>query len=400
MLEDPQIARSSWRAVEAIQETPLHQKLLFVVGVWLLSRILILVLMQGIAPALPLAPANHSLPPVGYVFPHQPTMGWGLFTHWDGKWYEMIATKGYEYGADHATKRYSVSFPPLYSLVCWGVMTVFRLPFEVAGTIVNNVTFLAALLLMYVWVESQYGTKVAQWSAIALAWCPYSLYGTVAYTEGLFLLTTTAALRSFDRQHYFWASFWGALATVTRFFGTTLIPAFLLVAWKQKRGAIAYISALGVGVSWLVLMAYCGWKFGDPFAPFNSQLAWSTGQETWKHVSGTLLLRRGLSWNSLPDYLDCLLKVFMFFGGGYLFWRFRQKLNFMTLAYGFCYLGILFSSFSTAEISRYSYANIALSIALGLFLATHSRWRLLILGLFLIKLIELVIRFTWWYTAM
>ncbi len=402
MLEDPQMVRhkkvSEWQSSEAIRETPLRNKLFFVSGVWLLSRILILVLMQGVAPALPLSSVDHNAAPVGYTFPYQPVMGWELFTHWDGKWYEMIATTGYEYGTDYATKRYSVSFPPLFSLISWGVMTVFQLPFEIAGTVVNNLTFLAALGILYFWMDEQYGTKVARWSAIAFVGCPYSLYGTVAYTEGLFLLTTTASLWSFDRKRYFWASFWGALATATRFFGTALIPTFLIVAWRQRRSAIAYLSAIGISTSWLLLLAYCNWKFGNPFAPFHAQLSWSTGQETWKQVFGTLALRRGLTLNSIPDFVDCLVKAVLFFGGSYLLWRMRERLNWVALTYGFCYVGVLFTSFSTAEIARYSYANIALSIALGLFLAKNSRWRFLILSLFGIKLIEIVIRFTWWYT--
>jgi hypothetical protein len=397
MLQRHKFPSFTWRPAERTTDpqhpSTLWSKLLFVLAIWLVSRSLIVVIMQVIAPLLPLSPAEHAWHPVGFTFPYRPSPGWELFTHWDGKWYELIATRGYEYGADYATKRYTISFPPLFSIVTYSVMSLFRLPFEIAGTLVNNAAFLGTLLLLFTWVEQQYSTKIARWSTIAMAWCPYSLYGTVAYTEGLFLLLTMAALYAFDRKRYVWASVCGSLATVTRFFGTALIPTLLLVAWRQRRGAIAYVSALAMGLGWLCFLAYCGWRWGDPLAPFNAQIPWSEGQETWRHVFAKLILRRGFSF-------DTILKIVMFFGGGYLIWSGRSRLSFTALAYSFCYVGVLFVSLSTCDIARYSYGNCALSIAAGVLLASRPRWRLPILALFLIKLVEITIRFTWWYTAM
>jgi Gpi18-like mannosyltransferase len=98
-------------------------------------------------------------------------------------------------------------------------------PFEVAGTLVN-ICFLGAIIIVYLWVEEHHGKSAARWSSAVLAWCPFSLFGTVIYTEGLFLLLSTAALRAFDKKQYFWLALCGALATATRPTGIALIPAF------------------------------------------------------------------------------------------------------------------------------------------------------------------------------
>lgn len=393
MLEPPKLSEAPVaRSLPTQDSVSLWRKILFVLAIWLVSRAIIIFVLQVVAPLLPLTVWNHRLTPVGLTLPFTPSPGWELFTHWDGKWYEMIATRGFEYGADYTTKRYSISFPPMFSLISYGVMTLFHLPFAIAGTLVNNAAFLGALILLYLWVEQQHGAKVARWSAIALAWCPYSLSGTVAYTEGLYLLTTTAAMYCFERKRYFWATISGAIATLTRFFGTALIPALLVVAWRQKRSAIAYISALGIGIGWVLFLAYCGWKFNDPLAPFRSQAPWNVGKETWKDIFAILILQR-------QRYLDALLKVIMFFGGAGLLWAMRKQLSLIQLMYGFCYIGVVFIANSTDEMTRYAYANVILSIALGLFLAAHPRWRIGILGLFLIKMIEITVRFAWWHTA-
>lgn len=191
---------------------------------WLLSRGVISAAMLIIAPLLP-APSG------GIV----PEFGWGVFAAWDGQWYQKIVMNGYEYVADG--QQHNVAFFPLFPLIVRGVMTL-GLPFNVAGTLVNNFAFLAALMLVYAWVEECYGTSVARWATAALAWCPFSLYGSIIYTEGLFLLLSTGTLRAFEKHQYMQVALWGALASATRVTGAMLAPALLLIAWKENRNII------------------------------------------------------------------------------------------------------------------------------------------------------------------
>ena len=69
------------------------ESIFFVVTMWLLSRLVIVAVMQLIAPLLRTSIMQRS---GNFV----PTIGWELFSHWDGEFYQHIATVGYEYAHD------------------------------------------------------------------------------------------------------------------------------------------------------------------------------------------------------------------------------------------------------------------------------------------------------------
>jgi len=120
---------------------------IFAAAMWLLSRLVIAAAMLLIAPLLP-------APPGGI----KPTVGWDVFYWWDSLLYNQIATSGYEYANDG--KGHNVAFFPL-PLVIRAVMT-FDLPFKVAGTLVNNLAFLGALIVLYYWVEERHDRSAAR----------------------------------------------------------------------------------------------------------------------------------------------------------------------------------------------------------------------------------------------
>ena len=51
----------------------------------------------------------------------------------------------------------------------------FGLPFAIAGTLVNNLAFLGALLVIYDWMQERYEVEIARWTIAILVWCPLSL---------------------------------------------------------------------------------------------------------------------------------------------------------------------------------------------------------------------------------
>jgi Gpi18-like mannosyltransferase len=221
--------------------------LIFVIAMWFLSRSVIAIGMQVIAPLVSKnPPLYYNFPPLGFVSGFLPKSGWELFSRWDGKWYTQIANLGYSYADDG--QHHSVAFYPLFPLLIRGLMTL-GMRADAAGVLINSLAFLAALVLVYFWVEERYDAGAAKWTTAVLAWCPFSLFCTVVYTEGLFLFLTASALRAFERGEYIWAAFWGALTTATRGPGVALIPTFLLAAWREKRPPLAYAagfaSALG-----------------------------------------------------------------------------------------------------------------------------------------------------------
>jgi len=407
----------------------------FPVAMWLSSRLLIVVAILLIAPLLPAPPNSVAA-----------TFSWQAFSAWDSIWYHKIATFGYDYA--HDGKEHSVAFFPLFPLVIRTVMTL-GLPFEVAGILVNNLAFLAALIILYFWVEERHGKSAARWATAALAWCPYSLYGTVIYTEGLFLLCSTAALRAFDRKQHIWVAFWGALATATRVTGAMLIPAFLLAAWKERRSASAYLASLAAGSGLFLFSLYCLIKFGDALAFLHVQKAWRSSygfawQGWWKMLlqivgainldgyiqdpwhpllfgiivcSGYLLWRFRLQlgfvkmpygfcflwillWLLTRDPLpgdpfssDPLVKIALIFGGVCLLWFSRTQIPLVGVVYGFCSFGLIFNTGLTASVERYAYGIVSLSFAFGLLLARYPRWGYAVMVFFALPLFSLSVRF-------
>ncbi|MGB5962161.1 MAG: mannosyltransferase family protein [Coleofasciculaceae cyanobacterium] len=372
-------------------QNQLFQELSFIFLMWFLSRVVIIVTMQLIAPYYPTFPVVHPIPgPLDFVPGFVPKPSWDLFTHWDAAWFLDIATNGYEYLPDE--KMHNVAFFPLLPLAMRGLMTL-GIPVQVAGFLINNTAFFGALILLYRWTEENHGVSAARWATAIMAWCPFSLYGTVVYSEGMFMLLTTASLRSFEKGQYKRAALWGALTTATRVTGASLIPTFLLVSWREKRPLIAYIAALATGLGLLSFMIFCAIKFNDPLAFVHVQKGW--GIEAGINWSGWVeMFTTIFTWQH--SALKELTKVVMFFGGGYLLWYLRRELSRTTLFYGVCSLALIFNSGAMWSINRYAYAIVSLWVAFGLLLSRNRRWGYAVLGLCGIVLFDFSIRFAWW----
>ena len=358
---------------------------IFVIAMWLLSRVVIVVAMQLIAPLLNSSPPDYAVGQPGFIPNFVPKMGWELFSHWDGAWYRKIATLGYDYANDGKT--HSIAFFPLFPLITRGVMAL-GLPFDVAGTLVNNLALLGAMLLLYRWAKGHHGISAARWATAVLAWCPFSLFGTVTYTEGLFLLLTTASLRAFNNRQHAWAALFGAMATATRPTGASLVPAFLLVAWRERRRAVAYAAALAAGGGLFLFSVYCAIRFGEPLAFVQVQRAWYDPNTNWLSIIAGVF-----TWERKTN----LIPVVMIFGGAYLLWHLRAKLSPVAVAYGFCSLALIITSGVLMSVSRFAYAIVSLSLALGVLFANHPRWGYVTMGLFAILLVEFAIKFAWWH---
>lgn len=392
--------------------------------VWLASRCLIVGLMVGLAPHLPVPPGAS-----------QPLPGWGVFVGWDGKLYELIATQGYEaLGAPYAV------FFPLYPLLSRLLMSA-EVSFAVAGTIVNNLAFLGALIVVHRWVAQWQTQAAARWVTAVLAWYPLSLFGTVTYTEGLYLFCSLSTLQAFDQHRYRWAIFWGILTTASRPTGIALLPALGLAAWKERRPLLAYgaavLSAGGLGL----FILYGGVRLGDPLAFYHAQKAWRPNLgidwNGWLKlltqmasgpvdrvtgfvrdplhpllftltcaIAGVLLWARqrlnntivggGLAVIVLAQWLlggDAWLNIVAIVGGSYLLWHCRHQLRPIVLSYGVCGLSLILGSGSVISLNRIAYGVVSLVIALGIVLSRYPRWGYVTLIFFAVILSSFSIRF-------
>ncbi|MBR8838918.1 MAG: hypothetical protein DSM106950_34185 [Stigonema ocellatum SAG 48.90 = DSM 106950] len=379
----------------------------------------------------PLLPASSKGVPITY--------GWHVFSAWDSTFYQTIVTSGYDYSTNEKELS-SVAFFPLLPLLIRLFMT-FGLPFEVAGTLVNNLAFLGAAIVLYTWINERHGISAARWTTTVLTWCPLSLFGTVIYSEGLYLLFSTAALRAFDKKQYAETALWGAIATAARPTGIALITALLLVAVIERRGAKAYIASLAAGGGLFLFSLYCQIRFGDALAFLHAQKAWRpslgfdwlhwskmlmqilVGTTNWKYgyikdpwhplLFATIICSCTCLW-SFRKKLDAvkveygfaclglllwllagdpLTNVVMIFGGIYFLWLLRTEISLITVVYGFCGIGMLLASGGTISLNRLVYGIVSLSIALGVLLARHPRRGYAVIGLFTIILASFAVRF-------
>lgn len=213
-----------------------------------------------VAPAIP-APLNgHPALPV-----------WDTFLYLDGKAYGMIATRGYDYAPDGAF--HTVAFFPLYPLLIAALVRVTGLPLSIAAVVLSNAAFLVALWVIFIWTQERFGSKPAYWTVLTFCCLPLSIYGSLVYTEGLFLLLTTLALRCFERDAFVAAGLWGALASATRPTGAALVLAFAVGAClrpSSRAWVAALLSSLGIAG----FIAFCGAAFGDPLAFVHAQTTW------------------------------------------------------------------------------------------------------------------------------
>jgi Gpi18-like mannosyltransferase len=413
-----------------------NQDFLFPATIWLVSRIFIWSAMLLVAPLLP-------LPEGGTI----PEFGWKVFDAWDAVHYRNIATSGYEYINDG--KQHNLAFFPLFPLSIWALMKL-GLPFELAGMLVNNLAFLAAIYLLYLWLKEHSSIRVAQWVTVAIAWCPMSMFTAIIYTEGLYLCLSTAALRAFDRKQYQWTALCGAMATATRPTGMALIPAFMIAAWQERKPPVAYLAGLAAATGLLLFSLYSASQFHDPLAFIQAQKGWrpSFGFDWEGWLNMVMEIPLGSNWyygwvsnddGSMKDIwhpiifsvvvvtaypmwlfrkylhpfiiyagyaavglifmladeqlINNLLNLFMFVGGGYLLWYFRQRLTPVMVAYGFCGLGLLLASGGTISLSRIAYGIVPLTIAVGVWLSRYPRQAYLLLGWFVILMGKLAIGF-------
>ncbi len=331
---------------------------------------------------------------------HGAHAGPGVFATFDGQWYEHVATVGYEYAPDG--RQHDVAFFPLYPLAVAALMHVVPLPFTLAGPIVNNVAFLVAMAVVYRWVGERCDVATARWTVATLCIVPVSLYASLAYSEGLFMAMSAAALYCFDRKAYVAAGIAAGLASATRSFGILFFPAFALAAYREKRGAAAYLAAaLALGGAGAYSL-YCGVRFGDPLAYVHAQRAWRSALGfdfadweyvfaygvTWEWPYQLAILALGSWWLRRRTSMQAALAsaaafalgaaevalwgkeqltfLFVFLGGG-LVVRYRARFGVAATAYALAALAIIVFSGKPFSAERLAFGIVPLGVALGMF---------------------------------
>ena len=192
--------------------------------------------------------------------------GW---TRWDAGWYRGIAEHGYSDQPVNDQGQRNVVFFPLYPMAIRMLNLVIRNSY-VSGLIISNLSFAAALVLLYLMVRERHGETTARWTIAVLATYPFSFYFSAMYTEALFLLLIVAAFYFGERERWAAAAACAAAASATRTFGVAVALGLCLLYLEKTGFKLRRIrwNALWLLMSPLGLMAYMAflwYRFDAPF---------------------------------------------------------------------------------------------------------------------------------------
>jgi Gpi18-like mannosyltransferase len=277
--------------------------------------------------------------------------------NWDGAWYGSIAVHGYGYARIGAQR--DLAFFPLYPLLA-AALEHTGLTWPLAGVLLSNAAFLGALAILFTLVRARWDDTTARWSIAVTCAAPPSLFASVAYSEGLFLLLSVLALWFLDRNRDAAASLATAAASAAAAMGTTLAAAVALDLLARNRSP-RNVALAAFGFAGVVLYAlYCWRFFGDPLAFVHAQRGWRANgfdASAWFRTIDSLL-----SWNGVRANLAAV--IFVLIGAIALVTQHRALGTPMAL-YGLLAIAVILYTGQPISADRHAYAVVPILIAFG-----------------------------------
>lgn len=204
-----------------------HDALVMPALIWLGSRTFVLIMTWLAVIAVPMSPDS----PDWRAF--EAPMIDGLY-RFDSGWYSGIIMGGYNVPEDPDAKA-NVAFFPAYPLAVKAVSTVVGQP-ALAGLIVSNLCFLAALLVLYRLCRlREYSRSTALLVCALLAFAPTAFFFSWAYTESLFLLCLLGCFYALEKRWWLVAGAIAGVASGTRVTGVLLFGVIGLT-WLNVHG--------------------------------------------------------------------------------------------------------------------------------------------------------------------
>jgi hypothetical protein len=197
--------------------------------------------------------------------------------NWDGFWYALIATEGYDY---HPA---TTAFWPLYPWSMRFVSELLGISVEAAGLVLANLAFFGALVVFHRLARREWGDEVANRAIWLLAFFPTAFFFSAVYSESYFLLFTLLAFCLAGGGRWWQAGLAGALAALTRNLGVLLvIPLgimFLKAHGVRPRRWPATWPAVAIPVAGPVIyMAALWFEYRDPLLTLDAQKGWAREQ--------------------------------------------------------------------------------------------------------------------------
>jgi hypothetical protein len=216
------------------------------------------------------------------------------------------------------------------------------------------------MLVLYQMTRERWNAATARWCAAVACACPLSLFGSVAYREGLYLLLSALALWSALRSRRLRAALAAGAASATAVSGVALAAALVIESLLQRRGlratAVAALAFSGIAAYAL----FCWYRFGDPLAPLHAQQAWrTTGFDwpAWERVFRSLASIQGLCQNVMLIVLIPLGAIAVIVQ--------HKALGMLMTLYALFALAIFCLAGEPISADRYAYGVIPILIAYG-----------------------------------
>lgn len=143
-----------------------------------------------------------------------------------------------------------------------------------AGFLIVNACFFAAMWYLYELIEADFGKLKAKNTLLYLVLFPTSYFFSSIYSESVFLLCTVAALYYGKRKRWGLAGLFGGLSALTRIFGVFIIFPLGYLYLKERGWSLKKWSnvKLDKQAAWLLLiplffLLFCGQMYmqtGDP----------------------------------------------------------------------------------------------------------------------------------------
>ncbi|HEX4334387.1 MAG TPA: mannosyltransferase family protein [Polyangiaceae bacterium] len=194
---------------------------------------------------------------------------------WDAWWYVSVVQDGYVFDAHHASNvAFLPGFPALIALA-----TPLFGSAALAGFWLSNAALVAAVVVLWSWVDARAGLAAAERASVLLLLYPFSFFLDAGYSESVYFLWCALALRAADREEPARVALFASLATLTRPMGILLAVASAWGLFRSRRARFVDLLPLCAPPVALGAFAVYLWVTqGSPFALVTAQrIGWGVG---------------------------------------------------------------------------------------------------------------------------
>lgn len=198
---------------------------------------------------------------------------WQSWDIWDTTLFATIARYGY-------TNFSRTALFPLYPLLERALMPLTHNNPFLAGLVISNLAGLGIFIVLYCLVRDDFNAEQAERTVLYLALFPTAFYLASGYNESLFIFFAVCNFYAVRHGHWWWAGFFGILASLTRSAGILLLLPFYYEYLRQhhfqlKTFRLDVLAGVLIPCGLALFAAWCYYQYHDPLAFSHAQSAWN-----------------------------------------------------------------------------------------------------------------------------